>query len=363
MNGATYNYAYWPTPGGGTLLNTSAAVNYYMHKDWLGSARIVSTVPYSGNGTVTTDQAFAAYGEVYNIFGSTEQNLISFTGLTQDVFHGMYDTPNRELQGSQQGRWLSPDPAGAGWNQYAYATNPNSRTDPLGLDDDPCDPTDVRMGSPHAADDCGTGGGAGGGGGGGPFCGPDGCGPDGPCEFGIDPICAPPPPGPLPPGGGGGSGGGGNGGGGPVGGGNGSGSGIAQMPGQGSEGTYPPGGVGIDSECGFGFCNPFGNGFTTTVDPEDVAPLCVAEPEVCIGVLIIVGVYEAAPVVVNAIKQLSKSFGSEGVGHDYVRDMARQTPGDYCKNLQDIYQQAKKDGNTKLFKDALATWKQDCRGR
>jgi hypothetical protein len=76
------------------------------------------------------------------------------------------------------------------------------------------------------------------------------------------------------------------------------------MPGQGSEGTYPPGGVGIDSECGFGFCNPFGNGFTTTVDPEDVAPLCVAEPEVCIGVLIIVGVYEAAPVVVNKITQL-----------------------------------------------------------
>jgi RHS repeat-associated protein len=52
---------------------------------------------------------------------------------TQDVIAGMYDTPNRELQGSQQGRWLSPDPAGAGWNQYAYATNPNSAIDPTGL--------------------------------------------------------------------------------------------------------------------------------------------------------------------------------------------------------------------------------------
>jgi RHS repeat-associated protein len=136
MNGTTYNYAYWPTPGGGTLLNTSASVNYYMHKDWLGSGRIVSTVPYSGNGTVTTDQAFAPYSEVYDIFGSTEQNQIDFTGLTQDVFSGMYDTPNRELQGSLQGRWLSPDPAGSGWNQYAYPTNPNSNTDPTGLFDE-----------------------------------------------------------------------------------------------------------------------------------------------------------------------------------------------------------------------------------
>ncbi len=33
---------------------------------------------------------------------------------------------------------MSPDPAGAGWNAYAYATNPNSATDPLGLR--PCVP-------------------------------------------------------------------------------------------------------------------------------------------------------------------------------------------------------------------------------
>jgi uncharacterized protein RhaS with RHS repeats len=47
---------------------------------------------------------------------------------------GMYDTPNREYQGSQQGRWLSPDPAGTGWNQYAYGTNRNSEIDPSGLE-------------------------------------------------------------------------------------------------------------------------------------------------------------------------------------------------------------------------------------
>jgi hypothetical protein len=43
----------------------------------------------------------------------------------------MWDTPNREL--SYAGRWLSPDPAGSGWNQYAYVTNPNGNVDPSGL--------------------------------------------------------------------------------------------------------------------------------------------------------------------------------------------------------------------------------------
>jgi RHS repeat-associated protein len=132
MNGATYVYAYAPAPGGGSLLNTASG-NLYMHKDWLGNARIVSSVPSSGNGAVSTDRAYAPYGEIYDIFGSTAQNEAMFTGDTQDVLAGTYDTPNRELQGSQQGRWLSPDPSGAGWNQYAYAMNPNSFVDPSGL--------------------------------------------------------------------------------------------------------------------------------------------------------------------------------------------------------------------------------------
>jgi hypothetical protein len=57
-----------------------------------------------------------------------------FAGLTQDILAGMNDTPNRELQTSSQGRFLSPDPAGQGWNQYGWPTNPNSFSDPSGLE-------------------------------------------------------------------------------------------------------------------------------------------------------------------------------------------------------------------------------------
>jgi RHS repeat-associated protein len=129
MNGTTENYAYWPAPGGATALYNGSV--YFMHKDWLGSSRLTSLV--SSSPSVTSDRAIAPYGEIYDIFGSTNQNQAMFTGDTQDVTAGMYDTPNRELQGSQQGRFLSPDPANFGWNQYAYPTNPNSMVDPSGL--------------------------------------------------------------------------------------------------------------------------------------------------------------------------------------------------------------------------------------
>jgi len=129
--GSTPYYAYWPTPGNGTVeVNGNAVTFYYMHKDWLGSARISSTLV---NHTVVSDQAYAPYGDVYNKLATgAGVPAQMFAGDTQDIISGIFDTPNRELNASQ-GRWLSPDPAGAGWNQYAYATNPNSFVDPSGL--------------------------------------------------------------------------------------------------------------------------------------------------------------------------------------------------------------------------------------
>lgn len=134
MNGATITFAHFPAPGGGSAtLNGNCGSScsiYYEHKDWLGSSRIVSAV----NGhSVYVDQAYAPYGEIYARFGSTGLRYPMFTGDTEDIVSGTFDTPNREYNSGAQGRWISPDPAGAGWNQYAYATNPNTFIDPTGM--------------------------------------------------------------------------------------------------------------------------------------------------------------------------------------------------------------------------------------
>jgi RHS repeat-associated protein len=132
MNGTTVSYAHWPTTHGiAELLDTT---NFgYMPKDWIGNTRIVSNV---GNHTVAADQSYTPYGEIYNIFGANNSQYQVFAGTIAELAGStttpiMWDTPNREL--SYTGRWLSPDPAGSGWNQYAYTTNPNSFRDPTGL--------------------------------------------------------------------------------------------------------------------------------------------------------------------------------------------------------------------------------------
>ena len=134
MAGSTINYGYFPTPKGGTaIINGNSAGYGYMHKDWLGNARIVSNILAHG---VTVDQAFSPYGEIYDQFGSNNSPYDMFANLTRNFAPGiMWDTPNREL--SFVGRWLSPDPASQGWNQYAYTTNPNSMVDPTGLGNQP----------------------------------------------------------------------------------------------------------------------------------------------------------------------------------------------------------------------------------
>jgi hypothetical protein len=132
----------WP-PSVGTVETLGTTCCSYLHKDWLGNSRIVSS---TSNNTVTADQAYTPYGEIYNIFGANNGSYQVFAGMIADLAPStttpiMWDTPNREL--SYTGRWLSPDPYGLGafdpsnsqsWNRYAYAlNNPVSNTDPTGL--------------------------------------------------------------------------------------------------------------------------------------------------------------------------------------------------------------------------------------
>jgi len=135
MSGATGNFGSFPTPGGNTAIVSGSI--YILHTDWLGSARLAHVI---SSRSVYMDRGFTPYGEMYSNYGggSGQSQMDLFAGMTDNFDRGvMWDTPNREL--SIVGRWLSPDPAGTGWNQYAYPSDPNSNTDPTGL----CSPTDV----------------------------------------------------------------------------------------------------------------------------------------------------------------------------------------------------------------------------
>jgi RHS repeat-associated protein len=131
----------FPLPGGSTGEITGTSGYYILHSDWLGSARLTSSLV---NRTSSYDTAYAPFGESYSTLGNV-QSPLNFAGQSQDTGStGLYDFLYRELN-PVQGRWISPDPAGLGavdptnpqsWNRYAYVSNmPLVATDPLGLDD------------------------------------------------------------------------------------------------------------------------------------------------------------------------------------------------------------------------------------
>jgi RHS repeat-associated protein len=139
MNGQTLVKAFVPLPGGATAVYNNSGFAYYRHSDWLGSSRLASTP----GRAVYYDGAYAPFGESYAETGTTDR---SFTGQNQDTVSGLDDFMFREYSASQQGRWISPDPAGLAavdmtnpqsWNRYAYVgNNPLNFIDPLGLCDD-----------------------------------------------------------------------------------------------------------------------------------------------------------------------------------------------------------------------------------
>jgi RHS repeat-associated protein len=122
-------------PGGATVIYNSTGLAYYRHSDWLGSSRLTSTQ----GRALYSSSAYAPFGEQYKLAGTSDA---SFTGQNADTATSLYDFTFREHSPSQ-GRWISPDPAGAAavdptnpqsWNRYAYtANNPLALVDLLGL--------------------------------------------------------------------------------------------------------------------------------------------------------------------------------------------------------------------------------------
>jgi RHS repeat-associated protein len=116
--------------GGTAVITGNSTTTQYLHKDWIGNARIVS----NSSHVVSSDQAYTPYGEMYAVQTGASTYFDWFAGMSGNFNNGvLFDTPNREFAQSDQGRFLSPDPAGSGWNQYAYPANPNSESDPSGL--------------------------------------------------------------------------------------------------------------------------------------------------------------------------------------------------------------------------------------
>jgi RHS repeat-associated protein len=168
MQGQSVAGVYVPLPGRATALYDSSGLVEYFHADWQGSKRLLSTPGRSAFPLM----AYAPFGEGYaggtlNDVEFTEGGY-SFTLLDPENGSGSLQDFMFRRYSPTQGRWISPDPLGVGavdptnpqtWNRYAYvANNPLSHTDPLGLDEDECNPD---------TDDCS------GGGGGGPDPGPD----------------------------------------------------------------------------------------------------------------------------------------------------------------------------------------------
>jgi hypothetical protein len=60
----------------------------------------------------------------------------SYPPLQRTQGRGTQSSGTGKVKGETETRATRPDPAGSGWNQYAYATNPNSNVDPSGLQ--PC---------------------------------------------------------------------------------------------------------------------------------------------------------------------------------------------------------------------------------
>lgn len=170
MSGQTASLAYFPLPGGATEVEMPGGTHHFLHKDWLGSARLVSTA--STSSVVAVDRAFAPFGETYKDLHNL--NEVDFTGDTQETLAGLYDTSNREYH-PKQGRWLSPDPGGMGivnprdpqsWNRYAYVGNsPLVLADSTGLGWDDGLPLGIHgtlAQSQHPESPTGRGGGGGG---------------------------------------------------------------------------------------------------------------------------------------------------------------------------------------------------------
>lgn len=122
--------------GGAEVAEYYDSTTYFLHRDHLGSARILTGV----NQAVVQNLDYYPYGEL----NSTDSGITThkFTGDERDAETNLDHTQFRQYS-SSTARWMTPDPAGLAavdpsnpqsWNRYAYVlNNPLRNIDPLGL--------------------------------------------------------------------------------------------------------------------------------------------------------------------------------------------------------------------------------------
>jgi RHS repeat-associated protein len=128
-NGAlNASYLYF---GGNLVAEYASGTTYFVHKDHLGSTRLVTKLDKS----ISDSMDYLPFGE--QIAGASGTSH-KFTGDERDPETNLDHTDFRQYS-SALGRWITPDPGGTtvvdptnpqSWNCYAYVLN-----DPLGLID------------------------------------------------------------------------------------------------------------------------------------------------------------------------------------------------------------------------------------
>jgi RHS repeat-associated protein len=312
---------------------------YYYLSDHLGSTAVVA----SGDGkTIQWEADYFPFGSQRQVFTNIASNNYEFTGYEYDSDTG-YNYANARFDAGRWGRFLSPDPFLGSMgitnpqslNRYSYVSNdPTNAVDPSGLCanliGDGCEFA-IENPTPNEYGHFLIGGGGGGlgdilggilgalnGGGFGGNSISDNCFLPGTCPSlkvpGVGDLLPKTP--------------------------------SIQCPEFGPCAATP--GLGIQSQSG-----------AVVAGGVVLEGLCILfEPCGAIE-LIDIGI---AGTVAAAIALLSDR-NQGNVAHPYVRDMARSMGGDYCTALKAIRDQARKSGNSKLFNDAKATYKQDCRGK
>jgi len=99
MNGSALQTAYADLPGNAVARYTSAGLGYYLHADWLGTTRLLSTPTRS----VAASIAYAPFGQQY--IGSGMDSFWTGAAHVNDEAPGVWTFPARTCSRIKAAGW------------------------------------------------------------------------------------------------------------------------------------------------------------------------------------------------------------------------------------------------------------------